>query len=134
MRAIPLALLAIVSCGIAAPAAAQLAAPQPPTQTRTAAPPVQRAPALPSTPAQRPLDATPIRSTGPSTPPAAPTVATPQPPVSATSVPVRDAQGRTVHGAVRVSPTRAWDPARGRYVETRPATPAPATPPAPPRP
>lgn len=78
---------------------------------------------IPSQLGQRPAASTPISATGPS-------VVVPQKIVAPSPDPAKrlpgrvfDANGRPVQGAVQVSPTRAYDPATGRYFQTPPASP-----------
>lgn len=72
-------------------------------------------------PSQRPPTIAPIPSTGPSVPPPVKIEAKPIEP-AARNAPKRvlDEQGRLVPGALQVSPTRAYDPATGRYFQTVP--------------
>lgn len=80
---------------------------------------------IPADPSQRPLSTGAIPSTGPSVPPRFEIEAKPvEPTVRNAPKPVLDEQGRLVPGAVRIAPTRAYDPATGRYFQTIP-TPAP---------
>lgn len=78
---------------------------------------------IPSQLGQRPAASTPISATGPS-------IVVPQKIVAPSPDPAKrlpgrvfDANGRPVQGAVQVSPTRAYDPATGRYFQTPPASP-----------
>ena len=77
---------------------------------------------IPANPGQRPQSSAPIPSTGPSVPPPTKAVAEPVESVERTAPKqVRDDKGRYVPGAIQVSPTRAYDPASGRYFPTMPA-------------
>lgn len=116
-----------------AAAAAQVAAPSALAQpsrpsigigTSAITPPPAKPAPISATPAQRGAVSSPIQSTGPAK---TPTMAAPIRSVApvAPMQPVRDAQGRTIPGAMRTSPTRAIDPATGRAFQTVPSAPAP---------
>ncbi len=124
------ALALVVLTGMAA---AQVAAPntlaqpsRPSTGVGTSAvtPPPARPAPISATPAQRGAAASPIQSGGPAK---TPSMAAPIRSVApvAPMQPVRDAQGRTIPGALRTSPNRAIDPATGRPFQTMSPTPVP---------
>lgn len=78
-------------------------------------------PVIPADPGQRPPATAPIPSTGPSVPRPVRTPVEPiEPDRRDAPRQVLDEKGRLVPGAVQVSPTRAYEPATGRYFQTMP--------------
>jgi hypothetical protein len=79
---------------------------------------------VPDSPGQRPQSSSPIPDAGPAKPvavePARPASQPTRPPRQPTQA--LDATGRPVRGLIQVSPSRAYDPATGRYYWTTPRT------------